>query len=306
MHGCAFSFELGGSLSAGETEGNFDIVCPEGELMTIQLPIFPCVLNVFEQKNLAARLHNQGEGVAVEAEAVMHGVFSGSKGICGTSETTAIWTGTWNLSATAAEKPIGVELATLPELFLSGSAGGSPLPRFEANGYTKQVTGVGSSVFTPIAGVSATCEETGLSGQLTAASSSLNLDGKYGECTSHWGGETKAPTVVEMHSCHYTLGVLSEGPPYAGSLGIGCTVGGDAIEYKVYTSPAHTTLICTYKLAPQSGRVGLDLANAGPGSEGLVTVEDAAQGISWETKGLCGKTSGTAGVLDLDESLDGS
>ena len=56
-----------------------------------------------------------------------------------------------------------------------------------------------------------------------------------------------------MNGCDFDLAIGSNTPPYDGTAKIKCPVVGgvqQVIEIHLYSSTAHTTTVCTYKIGP--------------------------------------------------------
>jgi hypothetical protein len=172
-------------------------------------------------------------------------------------------------------------------------------PRFDGAIYPLSVKGSGFKTFTTKSG-SFECEEASLKGTLSAPSSTQSLTAEYGKCKAF--GLT---ATVTMNGCHYNLGVQNVGPPYKGTWDVACEKVGEAIEYKAFTSKG--ALVCTAKIAPQSGLTGINLSNTGEKAERGIVAEAEVKGVKYELTGsTCGGTStNTDGVIKGTTTLTG-
>jgi hypothetical protein len=103
-----------------------------------------------------------------------------------------------------------------------------------------------------------------------------------------------------MNGCDYVLhiGATTEAGKWAATTDIVCSEGAQ-VEAKAYTSGAHTTAICTYKLPAQSGLSGAYIENI---AGGKITLGGTVKGIKvTRTQLLCG---GTAETKEAEEDLD--
>jgi len=313
MNGCHYTVDV--QNSGPPYSGTLAIACAEaGEAIEFEAfsgTTLICTVEVGPQQGLqGVDLANAGEAseraIALEAEAT--GVAWEQKGICGKkSGTDGVLGAEVTLEgADEGNEQVGVYLsgAELHGLYLAGEHSEVPgeQPRVEADAYPKQIAGSGSGGFSSPGGA-IECADTDLAGELTGASASLALEAGYGQCTVELPSGGSATAEVEMNGCSYSLDLQNQGPPYGATLDVACTEAGEAIEFKAFSG---TTLICTVEVGPQQGLQGVDLANAGEAGERAIVVQGDVQGVAWEQKGLCGKKTGTDGVLGAEVALEGA
>lgn len=171
-------------------------------------------------------------------------------------------------------------------------------PRFAAETYPVSLSGDGLPTIT-LGGSPATCAQSSLEGELAAQSTSVDLEASYAECTVP-SGENVFPVTVETNSCHYTLKMLNQGPPYQGALGVACTEAEDAIEFKTYSGE---TLVCTSYLGPQPSQGTVALGTIGAGSEREIELNAEVKGLTWSQEGICGAKSGEDGEISGEAEL---
>jgi Concanavalin A-like lectin/glucanases superfamily/FG-GAP-like repeat len=128
---------------------------------------------------------------------------------------------------------------------------------------------------------------------------SRSFDAEYAECAS-----LGRVVTVETNSCQYAISILNAGPPYEGTLGISCEEAGDAIEIDI---EEEGEAVCTERLLPQSGLTGVSLSNEKTGSERVIDVDIAVDGVKYELLGSCGGKSGlfSDGEIDGETTLSG-
>ncbi|HEX5928507.1 MAG TPA: S8 family peptidase [Solirubrobacterales bacterium] len=112
---------------------------------------------------------------------------------------------------------------------------------------------------------------------------------------------TKLPATVKMNGCAYALNVKSTGSPFSAKLDVTCAKEGEAIEAMAYLDAekqAKNEPLCTYKIAPQSGRETISLTNSGSGSGRVVSAALNLTGLAYtKTQGTlanCGIASNNA------------
>src|SRR5690348_4970414 len=127
---------------------------------------------------------------------------------------------------------------------------------------------------------SVNCSTAQLSGSgVSRYQSTLALNAEYAGCIDSLGRKAR----IEMHGCHYELGVLNSGPPYTGTLGVACAGEGEAIEVKILDSSE--AVVCTATIPPQSGRAGVSLATSGSGSSRALEVGLSVTSLTSTTSG---------------------
>jgi Concanavalin A-like lectin/glucanases superfamily/FG-GAP-like repeat len=254
-------------------------------------------------------LANTGSGSerAISLNAKVEGLQYQRSGTCGTKTSTGTLSGQPTLIGKNAEgKRLGAYIGGQKlalGAFLAGqeSTEKAKQPRFEAESYPLTLSGTGFPTFALSGTESVTCSTSSLSGQLEAATALVPLSAEYGGCLATGEHLTK----VYMHSCRYELHVQNAGPPYTGTLGVGCSQPEDAIEYKTYLSKTiEDTLICTTKVSAQEAKPGVSLANTGSGSERAISLNAKVEGLQYQRSGTCGTKTST-GTLSGQPLLSG-
>lgn len=119
-------------------------------------------------------------------------------------------------------------------------------------------------------------------------------------------GELNAPATVTMNGCDYVLHVgntLAAGK-WGGTADVVCSPSTDQIEVHIYSNAEHTSSICTYKFAAQTGKTGAFVTNIAGG----ITLGGTVEGVSASRTGiLCGGTQSiNTAKLDIDSSVTGT
>ncbi|HEX5414299.1 MAG TPA: hypothetical protein VFZ25_01450 [Chloroflexota bacterium] len=274
MNGCQFTFHPGAETSPGKFGGTADLGPVGCGPMTVNGS--RCVRKFASQSGLPVVFRNEGTGnkssVTVEMAVTLNYKAEGTLTTCGYSEQQMYWVGTWNLKA---YNEVGEQVSTSviehPPIgvFLAGkeSEEAEKQPRIEGEKYPASVKGDQKASekykLTLPGGRTLTCEGASLAGSLSSVTAQLGLVPSYQNCTFEILGNVD-PATVAVKSCQFTLNVKNAGPPYAGSLDVGCSKEGDAIELKAFAVGGEA-LLCTWKIAPQSGLSGVNLENVGSG-----------------------------------------
>jgi len=124
---------------------------------------------------------------------------------------------------------------------------------------------------------------------MTLPASTFTISPDYSNCVSVIG-ELKAPSTVTMNGCDFVLhiGTLSGGS-YGGTADIVCEAGKE-IEVHAYSSAAHSSTVCTYKIPAQTGLTGGTVKN----NAGKIEINGPVNGIKATRTGiLCGGNAET-------------
>lgn len=265
MNGCRYELHP-------ETE-TFDIGPPG--CGPIKLAIKACEASIPAQTGLAASYSNTGSGaestVIVKAEASGVKYTQGWDVLCGESTgSNGVYTAQWELGAineVGEQNGLRVEdFAVGVELAGEESEVPAEQPQVEAEAYPVRLLGeqVKSSEWTfDKAGL--TCKSIEMWANLTQDTSSFASDFSGEDCTAVYGSKAG----VNMNSCSYEYHVANSGPPYEGSMDVDCVNPGDAVEI--------STFPCTIKIPAQEGLNGIDLGNAGEGTNAKVTMDLAIE-----------------------------
>jgi hypothetical protein len=127
---------------------------------------------------------------------------------------------------------------------------------------------------------------------------------EFSDCEAVLNGQPETPATFTMNGCDFVLGIgKGESGVYGTTLQLACPTGKE-IEFHMYSSEAHTTTICTFKLSAQSGITGATVSNSG---EESVTLNGTFSGIHETRTGiLCGGSSTSNSVqLDIDALITG-
>ena len=155
------------------------------------------------------------------------------------------------------------------------------------------------AVLTAIAGQKVECHATYTIGNvnetphatfITLPKANLTVTPDYTNCVSVIG-ELKAPLTVTMNGCDFVLhiGAQLEAGKYSGTADVVCE-GSNQIEVHAYSSAAHSSTVCTYKIPAQTGLTGGFVKNAA----GKVELGGPVTGIKATRTGiLCGGTAET-------------
>jgi len=314
MNGCDLEFKPGPETSPGAFKGTLDIGPPGCGPVTLNDAF--CKRSYAAQKGLAVSYAVSGGNVkATLSGASISGKTEGSPSGCAGSSTLSLYA-TWTFDAISAldieqtvpGQPVGFFVSGGEPLF-NAEAFPAELSGQESEYHRFTVPGIGGSGINEVL-----CTDVETSGTLSAASSSLALSADYGLCAyfSYLSPETELPADIEMNTCRYTVNLLKTGPPFEGTAGVACEVGGDAIEVTSYGSAqkqAEGKPLCHWRITPQSGLEGVSLANFGA---------EHAQGVSadFDLKGVavtrvsgtivnCGKANPFVGTYSGDTSLTG-
>lgn len=309
MNGCKLIYHTGAETEPGSFGGTVDIGPSGCGPMVLDGPtcnrLFP------SQAGLAASYENQGEGpessVRIDLNAIVQYTAEGPTFLCGSGVQSGNYLASWELGAmNEGGEKIGVSVKAVG-LFLAGkeSKEEASQPRVEAEQYPLTVGGeqdpADVHVLTFAGGRKVECDEVNSSGAATGATSELSLGVKYVGCEGTILSQPGFPSTIAMNGCQQLIDVLNAGPPYAGSLGIGCSKGGETIDVMVYLdskAQAEGKPFCTWKISAQSGLGGIGLANFGSGSDRGIAADLAVKGIAYtRTQGTlanCGGVSSTA------------
>lgn len=307
MNGCKFTFESGQQVGPGfpgvfgsSFGGSFSIGPAGCGPVKVELPY--CNLSISPGGGFQAEYANQPNGS--EAPVRIHGTaeglhFTSTGGLC-PKEGTATYTPQWDLSATDEEGNPNTLTVSSGSAYISGEAPYAA-PRVVADTYPTQIASDGSDSFSlTVAAGTVDCSSSTLSAEVSEETTVLPLAASLGGCIS--SGEL--PTVVSMHSCHFTLGVQNAGPPYAGTLGVECSEEGDAIEVAAYLGEEMKTRLCTIEIGSQSGQEGVGLANVFSPDTGI-ELDASVEGLAYKQRGLCGKAERSDGALSGTATLFG-
>jgi hypothetical protein len=294
----------------GESAGSFDLG-PAG-CVPMNFSTGHCKFAFVATTGMKAEYINQSttpSTVSINADGFLNAErVEGSLSECGGAVTSVRFTQSWGVFATFAGSQMNVRVTPRPNdgLFLAGKESGEKAaqPRIEAESYPAKVAGAQAAgtkhVLTVAGGRKIECAKVSSTGELAASSAALDLNTTYSECTSILAGVNVGAT-VNMHSCHYTLGVLNAGPPYAGSLGIACSKEGDSIQIDVYKEgkpPLEANRLCSYAVGPQAGLKSVSLTNTGSDTERGISAAFSLTGLTYtRTFGTipnCGAASFTA------------
>jgi len=214
-------------------------------------------------------------------------------------------------------KALGLALAAVFALgAISASAAlaeeTEPIAHFTSSTYPAKITGeqIGKHKFVVGSLGEVTCNEARFHGELTKASTSLTITPTYSECEMHTFLGQHRPTTVTTNGCTYTFTVHEQGETdegtietpdttkhektvthtWIGDVHLLCPEGVNGIEIHVYKSgnTAHTELLCTYTIKPQTVK-NIHYAVHEVGSKATYTTVEAKES---ETK--VNRTSGTA------------
>lgn len=308
-NGCTYEWTLSKLVSATEATGAEVINCPTGKEFKITLTSgsLLCEWGIAPQGPVGTiEYKNAGSGESAHVElgtnvTATATVLSGGASLCGASAgktTNFYFSGGIDETATnAIGLSVGLRLGETG-IYLTGAKSENPesQPKIKAEtGATAQVAGdqdaAGHHLLKFGAVREIECAQADLGGELPGGSATeVPLFAEYTGCKGN--GSTTA--TISMNSCHYVLGVLNVGPPYAGNLGIVCSKEGDGIELKVADSGG--TTICVYKVASQSGLTTVGLETVGSGSERGVHLNLGLSGITTTvvtgSKIACGAAAG--------------
>ncbi|HEX7293490.1 MAG TPA: hypothetical protein VF259_03000, partial [Solirubrobacterales bacterium] len=276
-----------------------------------------CKRSYAAQKGLAVSYAVSGGNVkATLSGASISGKTEGSPSGCAGSSTLSLY-GTWtfdgtsalDLEQTAPGQPVGFFVSGGEQPLFNAEAFPAELSGEESEYHQFTVPGIGGNGINEVL-----CVDVETSGTLSAASSSLALDADYGQCAyfSYVNPETELPADIEMNSCHYTVNLLKVGPPFEGTAGVACEVGGDAIEVTSYGSTQKQEegkSLCRWTIAPQSGLKGVALSNFGSENSQGVSADFDLEGVAVTrvsgTIVSCGKANPFVGTYSGDTSLTG-
>jgi hypothetical protein len=271
LNGCNLTYGAGVETSAGVSQGVLD-VGPAG-CGPIKVASKSCTATIGSQTargTVSYTTKGSGSGRYLEMKANVSTLSYATSGVCGVhSGGNGSYSGTWKVAATdAGGTPVGLFIATPPHA-----------PLLEAAGFPTVLTAAQNAgaahQFTAMAGTTK-CTGATLSGEASAATSTLTLSGTYSGCTTLVLGATRS-TTVKMNSCGYVFHVANAGPPYQGSVDVSCTKAGDAIEVAIAEANP-----CLIKVGPQQGLSSIAYANG----EGSVIGTASITGISYVQVGM--------------------
>ncbi len=139
---------------------------------------------------------------------------------------------------------------------------------------------------------------------LILPTSALTIIPHYTKCSAYINNVTQGSATVTMNGCDFVLNIgVKSGTKYPGTVDIICEVGKE-IEVHVYSSVAHTTSVCTYKIPAQKGLVGGFAENSGEN----VKLGGPVTGIKVSKTGiLCGGTKEETGATqDIETEAKGT
>lgn len=177
---------------------------------------------------------------------------------------------------------------------------------FEAEEYPVEFTGVESPTnqfYLNYTGREIQCAIGGFSGEESAATSELGLEGYADNCSWTVLGNHVYATVL-MNGCSLALNS-------GGKFGFSCPVG-KTIEIKGYTSLKNKesgTSACTYYIGNQSALTGVSYTSSGAGMSRSIGVAVNTAGLAVTAGGtselLCGKYSGGSATFKVGSTLHG-
>ncbi len=303
MHGCHFTFDPGAEASEN-FPGTLSIGPPGCGPITIE-KLSGCTVSINPHSGFDATATFKNNSGVVEIFSNVTGLDYTTSGFACTMNGEASFNPSWKVKGqmvAGVSQPIEV-VSELPfGLYMAGkeSAKESEQPRFEAESYPLSISGGSPQTFTFLTNTT-TCE-TSLQDKITKSAKQLTLDASHDSCTTIDGKGNKLDTTVSMKSCYYTLDLKNAGPPYSGLFGVGCTTGGDKIEYKAYGPGG--SLLCTVTVGPQTGLSGVTLSGIGSGANRRVSLDAKIEGVQWERTGACGAGPGT-GTISGKPTLTG-
>jgi hypothetical protein len=309
---CQFILHPGAEIAVNEFAGSVEIG-PAG-CGPIELIGSICKRSISAQSGLAATYNNTVTETTGTSTIHLLGTMSyttveGPSSTCGSGLQSGSILASWVVGA---KTPGGLSTSTAVKpvapvgLLLAGkeSAEEGSRPRFEAERYPVSLAGEQEAahrhVITFEGGRKLECENVGVSGKITAATTSFSYEPQYTNCTALVLGNVE-PTVVKPNGCNYTINALNVGPPYQGSLNVACSKEKTAIEVVIYETALKQSKNepqCIYKIAPQSGLKGVGLSDFGEGRERGVSQAFELSGMKY-TRSVgsvlkCGAAESTA------------
>jgi RHS repeat-associated protein len=306
FNGCRFTVQPG--VLESQLTGTVNLECPTGNGIEIPKAFYSGMCNFLIQPinghHGTATFENKAGEVTVHVEATDLKVTTTGAGACaGMVTTSGIWSANWKVTAESeAGKTAPVEVASeLPLGFYVGGKASeevSKQPHFEAERYPLPVSGGGFGTIQ--IGTEVACGESSLQGSLAESAKNLTLHATYGGCEAV---AVHLPTVVNMHTCYYTMEAENVGPPYHGKFAIACEKAGDFIEM---TASSAGKVVCTAKVAAQSTTGGVAMTNTSATHQKLALKSEVAS-IHWERSGsaVWCPGSGTSGSLKGETTLMG-
>jgi hypothetical protein len=245
-----------------------------------------CTRSFASQTGLAATFSNAGTPSSVtvknETGGMQYTLTKGTKAACGSSGAAGLF-GTWVLQGSSAGgEQVSAQVVPGTGVYMTGkeSAEEASQPKFAAETYPTTLTGFQDPAQTQALTIGGNrkleCAEAVAHSTASSASSQLALSMEYGNCAVTVL-ENVFPTTVSSNGCNLVLHALNVGPPYSGSIDVACAKEGEAIEVNTYSG---ATLICTYKISPQTGLTGVSLTNVGAGTERGIATSFGLSGIS--------------------------
>ncbi len=132
-------------------------------------------------------------------------------------------------------------------------AGSASASQFRSEAYPATLSGSQTSQqLITVSSGSIKCNTVTLSGQLASATSTMPVTPKFSGC-----GAFGVKATVSANSCQYSFASTNESPPYAGTLGVACSNGGDAISIQP------NGLDCQVLIPIQGGLGTVELQNTG-------------------------------------------
>jgi hypothetical protein len=246
-----------------------------------------CTRHFAPQTGLGASFSNEGTPstvkIADEALGLQYTILKGGKAYCGSGTQSANFLGNWTLKGYN-EGGTQIDARVVPGtgLFLTGEKSGeaSKQPKVAAEGYPVSITGsqdpTAKFALTVGGNRKVECEAVASHSSESGAGAALGLGMEYSGCNLTIL-ENVFPAEIVTNSCELVLHALNAGPPYAGSIDVACAKEGDAIELKDYSAGS---LVCTYKVAPQSGFEGVGLTNIGSGTDRAISASFGLSGLT--------------------------
>jgi hypothetical protein len=291
---CDYTFEPGAQINPEKFSGSFSVDAECGP-MTIEAGTI-CKLTLQPGSTLDAEYENYiSEGQPrVRISTVMEGMdYKGTGGWCSIEGSSAVYEATWDVEGSnIAGGPLGLRVMGDGALIEESGSKGSA--QFIANTYPKAIASDGSDAFTLAfpSGPSLKCNSTTISAEISGPTADLELGSDFDGCLV--GGVL--PALADMNSCNLGLGVGGSKPLFGGQVDVACDEGGDAIEFRVYTSAEFEELACTIKLPAQTGLEGATLFNWVDPEQSIGADFDLEEvAYSWSGS-ACGSASGSANL----------
>lgn len=296
---CSLSVEPGAETSAGKFAATVAVGGSKCAGITFETTI-GCKGTITPQSGASGLTVNNVSGspdrLQLSGTVVFAATSAGGWG-CPAAEkpTYAYWSSIdWTLEGQQYEAGESVDLHAVTEPHNGIEVSGG---QFSAESYAAEIAGEQDTqlVLWPGSGIgSIRCDSAEFSGELTSASSSLELAAEYGNCSDSLSREVE----VTMNGCEYVLGA-------AGTAGVTCPAG-KAIEYEIAAAGG----TCLIKMGGQSGLSSVGYSNTGSGVEsGVEATLDLGSVATTVIGGFfkCGtfKESQTEGILKGSISMRG-